>query len=131
MRATITLLGCGAPPIDPSRVLALMADEGLVCSHQLGQRRLEFNCYGEASAFRRFASRALGDAGKLRHHRVTEGGSPMTLQHVSEVAWSNLRTAWDYPFPIGMIFLASALLIVAGLAMTLRGYVESRQRTPE
>ena len=59
MRATITLLGCGAPPIDPSRVLALMADEGLVCSHQLGQRRLEFNCYGEASAFRRFASRAM------------------------------------------------------------------------
>ena len=55
----------------------------------------------------------------------------MMLHHVSEVAWSNLRTAWDYPFPIGMIFLASALLIVAGIAMTLRGYAESRHRTPE
>lgn len=55
----------------------------------------------------------------------------MTLQHLSEVAWSNLRTAWDYPFPIGMIFLASALLILAGIAMTLRGYVESRHRTPD
>jgi hypothetical protein len=30
-----------------------------------------------------------------------------------------------------MIFLASALLILAGVAMTLRGYVESRHRTPE
>lgn len=55
----------------------------------------------------------------------------MTLQHVSDIAWSNLRTAWDYPFPIGMIFLASALLILAGVAMTLRGYVDSRQREPE
>ncbi len=55
----------------------------------------------------------------------------MTLHHVSEVAWSNLRTAWDYPFPIGMIFLASGLLIVAGIAMTLRGYVDSRRRSPE
>ncbi len=55
----------------------------------------------------------------------------MTLHQVSEVAWSNLRTAWDYPFPIGMIFLASALLILAGIGMTLRGYVDSRHRSPE
>jgi hypothetical protein len=59
MRATITILGCGVPPIDPSRVLELMANEGIVCIHETGQRRLEFNCYGQASAFRRFASRAM------------------------------------------------------------------------
>lgn len=59
MRATITLRGCGMPPIEPSRVLELMADEGLVCGHEPTHRRLEFICYGQACAFRMFASRAL------------------------------------------------------------------------
>jgi hypothetical protein len=59
VRATITLHGCGVPPIEPSDVLALMAAEGLVCRQDTGPRRLEFVCYGQASAFYRFASSAL------------------------------------------------------------------------
>lgn len=59
MRATVTIRGCGVPPIKLSDVLALMANEGLVCSQDSGPRRLEFVCFGQASAFRRFASSAL------------------------------------------------------------------------
>lgn len=59
MRATVTVSGCGAPPIEPLHMLALMADEGFVCSREQGRQRLEFVCYGQAAAFRRFASRAM------------------------------------------------------------------------
>jgi hypothetical protein len=55
----------------------------------------------------------------------------MSLYHVSEVAWSNLLMAWTYPFPVGLIFLTSFLLIGAGLGMSLRSYVNSRQRPSE
>ena len=60
------------------------------------------------------------------------GDSIMSLHHVTEVAWSNLLTAWDYPFPVGMMFLSSALLVFAGLSISVRAFRESRQqRTPE
>lgn len=59
VRATLTIRGCGVPPIEPSDVLALMAAEGLVCRQDTGPRRLEFVCYGQAAAFHRFASSAL------------------------------------------------------------------------
>jgi hypothetical protein len=52
----------------------------------------------------------------------------MSLHHVTEVAWSNLLTAWDYPFPVGMMFLSSALLVFAGLSISVRAFRESRQQ---
>jgi hypothetical protein len=52
----------------------------------------------------------------------------MSLHHVSELAWSNLMTAWDYPFPVGIIFLSSALLILAGVSMSIRAYRDTRDR---
>jgi hypothetical protein len=55
----------------------------------------------------------------------------MSLHHVTEVAWSKLLVAWDYPFPVGLIFLTSFLLIAAGVGMSLRSYVNSRQRPSE
>jgi hypothetical protein len=42
-----------------------------------------------------------------------------------------LLTAWDYPFPVGMMFLSSALLILAGVSISVRAFRESRQRSPE
>lgn len=53
----------------------------------------------------------------------------MSLQHVTEVAWTNLLTAWDYPFPLGMLLLSSLLLILAGISMSIRAYRESRHRS--
>jgi hypothetical protein len=52
----------------------------------------------------------------------------MSLHHATEVAWSNLLTAWDYPFPVGMMFLASGLLILAGVSMSVRAWRETRHR---
>jgi len=55
----------------------------------------------------------------------------MSLHHVTEVAWSNLLTAWDYPFPLGMLLLSSFLLILAAVSMFVRGFLESRHRKVE
>jgi hypothetical protein len=52
----------------------------------------------------------------------------MSLHHVTEVAWTNLLTAWAYPFPLGMLLLSSLLLILAGISMSVRAYREQRQR---
>ena len=52
----------------------------------------------------------------------------MSLHHVTEVAWTNLLTAWSYPFPLGMLLLSSVLLVLAGVSMSVRAYRESRQR---
>jgi hypothetical protein len=52
----------------------------------------------------------------------------MSLHHVTEVAWTNLETAWAYPFPLGMLLLSSLLLILAGISISVRAYRESRQR---
>jgi hypothetical protein len=68
---------------------------------------------------------------KLRHDPGSWGAGVMSLHHVTEVAWSKLLVAWEYPFPLGLIFLTSFLLIVAGLAMSLRNYVHSRHQTPD
>jgi hypothetical protein len=80
VRATLTIRGCGVPPIEPADVLALMAAEGLVCSQDIGPRRLEFVCYGQAAAFRRFASSALMLSGvtsvTLQRTDCTEQRSP-------------------------------------------------------
>jgi hypothetical protein len=55
----------------------------------------------------------------------------MSLHHLTEVAWSNLLTAWDYPVPVGLMFLSSGLLILAALSMTVRLLRDSRQRNPD
>jgi hypothetical protein len=52
----------------------------------------------------------------------------MSLHHVTEVAWSNLLTAWAYPFPFGMLLLSTTLLVLAVLSMSIRAYREQRQR---
>jgi hypothetical protein len=52
----------------------------------------------------------------------------MSLHHVTEVAWTNLETAWAYPFPLGMLLLSSLLLVLAGISMSVRAYRASRQR---
>lgn len=52
----------------------------------------------------------------------------MSLHHVTEVAWTNLLTAWAYPFPVGMMLLSSLLLILSGISISVRAYRESRQR---
>jgi len=55
----------------------------------------------------------------------------MSLHHVTEVAWTNLVTAWAYPFPLGMLLLSSLLLIVAGVSMSVRAYRDSRHRNSQ
>jgi hypothetical protein len=52
----------------------------------------------------------------------------MSLHHVTEVAWTNLLTAWSYPFPLGMLLLSSLLLVLAAISMSVRAYREQRQR---
>lgn len=55
----------------------------------------------------------------------------MSLHHVTEVAWTNLLTAWAYPFPLGMLLLSSLLLVLAGLSISVRAYRDSRQRSSQ
>jgi hypothetical protein len=50
---------------------------------------------------------------------------------MTEVAWTNLLTAWDYPFPLGMLLLSSLLLVLAAISISIRAYREQRQRNTQ